>query len=201
MPCDRKGLVCAVTSLIAGIVLLSGMAARVFAATPGDGAEAPQDSIAPLALPTQAETMTDVEIVTDGINAFALDLYAQVGAQNGNVLVSPYSISAALAMTAAGARGETAQQMAKVLHVYFVPPAPKGEPVAKDAHAAFAQLDASLKATNDPAGCRLDVANALWGQAAEGFLQEFLDLTAKHYGAGLREVWKKVIGEWLARRS
>ena len=48
---------------------------------------------------------------------FAVDLYRQLAKENPgkNLFFSPYSMSGALAMTAEGARGETAQQMGKVL--------------------------------------------------------------------------------------
>ncbi|MFM7562861.1 MAG: serpin family protein, partial [Planctomycetota bacterium] len=49
-------------------------------------------------------------------NLLALDLRRQLGAKAGNLFFSPASISAALAMTAAGAEGETAREMFSVLH-------------------------------------------------------------------------------------
>ncbi|HNU94494.1 MAG TPA: serpin family protein, partial [Bacillota bacterium] len=56
-----------------------------------------------------------VEALVRGNNAFAFDLYSVVSYREGNLFVSPYSISSALAMTYAGARGNTAVQMADVL--------------------------------------------------------------------------------------
>src|SRR5262245_45108921 len=54
-------------------------------------------------------------VARDG-SAFAFDLYARLRtAQGGNLFCSPQSISTALAMTYAGARGETAAQMARTL--------------------------------------------------------------------------------------
>jgi len=48
---------------------------------------------------------------------FAFDLYAQLAKENDgkNMFFSPYSMSIALAMTAEGARGKTAEEMGKVL--------------------------------------------------------------------------------------
>src|SRR5208282_2452007 len=51
-----------------------------------------------------------------GNSQFAVDLYGKLRNQPGNLFFSPSSISTALAMTYAGARGETAGQMARVLH-------------------------------------------------------------------------------------
>ena len=57
----------------------------------------------------------------DGNSAFAFDLYHALRENSdGNLFYSPYSISLALAMTYAGARGETERQMADTLH-YLLP--------------------------------------------------------------------------------
>src|SRR4051812_12141416 len=60
----------------------------------------------------------DVAAVVKGNDAFAFDLYAQLARQEKgkNLFFSPYSISTALAMTYAGARGDTEKEMAKTLH-------------------------------------------------------------------------------------
>src|SRR5215467_1407701 len=50
--------------------------------------------------------------MVQGNTEFALSLYAQLGTQPGNLFFSPLSLSTALAMTYAGARGQTAAQMA-----------------------------------------------------------------------------------------
>ncbi len=57
---------------------------------------------------------TDVNTVVTGNTAFALDLYGKLRSQEGNLFLSPYSISTALAMTYGGARGETEKQMAYI---------------------------------------------------------------------------------------
>src|SRR5438045_3990371 len=54
-----------------------------------------------------------------GNTEFALDLYARLAQEKGNLFFSPYSISSALAMTYDGARGNTAAEMQKVLHFPF----------------------------------------------------------------------------------
>jgi len=116
-------------------------------------------------------------------NAFAADLYARLAAQAGNLFFSPNSIETALAMTCAGARGETAAQMAKVLHL----PA-KADAVHKDFGAFLKELNAEKGADGKPRGYQLSAANALWGQKGYAFLPEFLDLTKTCYGAGLSEL-------------
>src|SRR5262245_24735316 len=63
------------------------------------------------------EWSADMQAVADGNNRFALDLYAQLREGKGNVFFSPYSVHTALSMTATGARGNTRDQMVKVLHL------------------------------------------------------------------------------------
>src|SRR4051794_4446816 len=59
----------------------------------------------------------DRAAVVRGNNRFALELYARLRQGEGNLFLSPYSISAALAMTSAGARGRTLEQMTSTLHL------------------------------------------------------------------------------------
>ena len=63
-----------------------------------------------------ANANPDVAAAVEGDNQFAFDLYARLAQKPGNTFFSPYSISNALAMTYAGAKGQTADEMAKTLH-------------------------------------------------------------------------------------
>jgi len=107
-------------------------------------------------------------------NGFAADLYAKLREQKGNLFFSPYSISSALAMTYAGARGDTAAQMAKTLHFGLEP---------AQLHPAFGSLTKSLNAAGKLNEFELSTANALWIQKGEKLLQDFLDLSKSAYGA------------------
>ncbi len=127
-------------------------------------------------------TADEVAELVAGNTAFALDLYDALRGRDGNLFFSPYSISSALAMTYAGARGETARQMASTLHFTLA-----GDRL----HTALNALDlalvtrgADVDVEGDP--FKLHVANALWGQRGFPFLEEFLDVLAVNYGAGLR---------------
>ncbi len=141
-----------------------------------------------------------------GNSAFAFDLYQALSAEDCNLLYSPYSISLALAMTYAGARGETEQQMANTLH--FI--------LSQDRlHSSFNGLDLELAGRGEGAegtdeeGFRLNIINALWGQEDFEFLSEFLDLVAENYGAGLRlldfvdaaEDSRIVINDWVSEQT
>jgi serpin B len=126
------------------------------------------------------EMPTDVTAVVEGNNRFALDLYARLRAeQPGNLFFSPSSLSTALAMTYAGARSDTASQMAKVLH--FTQPPEK-------LHPAFGSLRMGLVEDATKRGYQLTVANRLWGQEGDHFLAGFLATTRDDYGAELAEV-------------
>ena len=123
----------------------------------------------------------NIPAVAKDDNQFAFDLYAKLRGADGNLFFSPYSISTALAMTRAGARGDTAAEMDKTLH--FTLPEDQLQP-------AFGAL---VKEVNgDPAdtkrGYQLSTANALWGQKGFGFKADFLKLVNGNYGAGLNEV-------------
>jgi len=140
----------------------------------------------------------DLAALVAGNTAFALALYEEVRSQPGNLIFSPVSISAALGMTYAGARGTTAAEMAEVLR--FDLPDDR-------LHAAFETLLGTLDGEDRP--YELAVANALWGQRGYGFLSSFLDLARRHYGAGLEEVdfagdpeaAREAINAWVAERT
>jgi serine protease inhibitor len=80
-------------------------------------AYSPPAPAAPWNWATVAPLPADLEAHAPGNNAFAFDLFAQVRGQKGNLALSPLSLATALTMTWAGARGETAEQMKKVLHL------------------------------------------------------------------------------------
>ena len=139
--------------------------------------------------------------VGDANNAFAGDLYGRLAAQGqGNLFFSPNSIETALAMTWAGARGDTAKQMAAVLHL----------PGDEDINKGFGSFITGLNGVGGkPRGYELAVANALWGQAGYHFLPDFLDVLKDDYGAGLKEVnfkeetegARKTINEWVEKKT
>jgi len=145
-------------------------------------------------------TEEDDEALVAGNTQFALDLYARLRTEDGNLFLSPYSVSTALAMTYAGARGETERQMAAVLHFTLE---------QEQLHPAFAVLESSVKTAGDGSGCTIYVANSLWGQQGYGFLAEFLALNRKHYGAAFSEVdfvrateqARQTINMWVAQQT
>ncbi len=112
-------------------------------------------------------------------NAFALEIYARLRGRKGNFALSPVSISLALGMTYAGARGETAAQMARVLHFDAV-----------DADTLHGELSSLLADWNAPdrTDYELRVANRLFGDRSTTFHDAFLAVTREQYRAPLEQL-------------
>jgi len=131
-------------------------------------------------------------------NAFAIDLYGQLRGQSGNLFYSPASISTALAMTYAGARGDTATEMAKTLH-FTLPP--------ERLHPAMGVLLGELNSTHN--GYQLRVADALWAEQDHNFLAAYLKQMEADYGSGLHRVdfrnaspaARLTINQWVAKNT
>jgi serpin B len=127
-------------------------------------------------------SQSDLTVLVEGNDIFAFNAYQTLKDDN-NLFFSPYSISLALAMTYAGARGDTEQQMADTLH-FNLP--------QERLHPTFNSLDLELSRRGqgakgkDEEGFRLNIVNAIWGQEGFTFLQDFLDILAQNYGAGIR---------------
>lgn len=136
---------------------------------------------------TPAVAPADAASLRDGNTAFAVDLYQTLRndpeAKGKNLFFSPHSISMALAMTYAGARGNTEKEMASAMH-YDLP--------QDRLHPALDALDLALESRGagekaaDGKGFRLHVTNSLWGAPQISFLSPFLDTLATSYGAGIR---------------
>lgn len=148
----------------------------------------------------------DRKALAQSNRAFAFNLYAELATQRaGNLFFSPYSISSALAMTYAGARGKTAEEMRSTLH--FTLP---DERVHAAFNASAQQLTAPVAdAAGDFVPFTLDMVNAVWAQRDKNFLQSYLDTLATNYGAGVRlldfgcdtEASRRTINEWVALQT
>ena len=137
----------------------------------------------------------DVKAVAEANNQFAFDLYARLAKDHpGNLFFSPYSISSALAMTYAGARGQTAEQMRKVLH--FDLPDDR-------LHAAFGELAGQLSKggkVGDQEFYKLMVSNSVWAQSGYDYNQLFIHLLVQRYGAEFHLAdFRATPGQALAR--
>jgi serpin B len=169
-------------------------------AAPDDGA------VAMKARDTQpAVSDDDLKAQVRGNTAFALDLAAK--APKGNLVFSPYSLSAALAMAYVGARGHTAEQMRSALH-FALPP--------EKLHPAFDRLDLALASRakakswdGKPLDAfQLHIANALWADQRLTLRPAFRDTVGANYGAGLRlldftrrDAVSATINDWVAKHT
>ncbi len=110
-------------------------------------------------------------------NAFGLDLYRKLRTTPGNLVVSPASVTTALAMAWGGAKGETAAEMKNVLHF-------DGSPA--EVTQSSGKLMAALTAPSRPIVFR--IANRLFGEKSYRFEPAFLESTRAAYGAALEPV-------------
>ncbi|MGH2500072.1 MAG: serpin family protein [Candidatus Limnocylindria bacterium] len=160
---------------------------------------------------TAAREPADAEAAqraAQALEAFAVDMYKQLADEPDNLVFSPYSITAALAMTRAGASGVTADEMDRVLYA----------DIAVDLDRGVNALDQALLAKpgklpayygDPPPDLDIGTANQLWAQQGLPFEKPFLDRLAMHYGAGMevvdyvraREEAREKINKWVAERT
>jgi serpin B len=193
---SRSLLVVVTLMVLAGCVHPSG------SRSPGLSARSDRERVAAPDVPA-----SDQATLVEGNSAFAFDLYRLLREEEeGNLFYSPYSISLALAMTYAGARGETEREMADALH-YALP--------QDRLHPAFNWLDLELGRRGEGAqgkdgeGFQLNIANTLWGQEGYAFRPEFLDALAVNYGAGMQlvdfagdpEAARLAINDWVSDQT
>jgi serpin B len=136
-----------------------------------------------------AHAAANFDLAAKATNELAVDLERQLATGNENLCVSPYSIQSALAMTFAGADGDTRTEMARVLHF---------SSDASAVAASFTSLQHSLeemsvktaelvKKSKEFGGpsepITLNIANRLFAQKNYDFRQDFLSLVKQNYGA------------------
>ena len=193
-----------------------------------DSAPMATDSPAPLSVP-EMNVPENVDVPTEqteqyvaGNVDFGLALLDRLADEspNSNRFVSPYSIGVALAMTYAGARGDTRTEMAEAMRF-----TPNGE----DLHRSVAALRADLplsdpdesnaasesgtatasEETENGAPLRLVGANALWGQAEFPFREDFAEKLNRYFDGGLGRVdfeenpdeARRAVNGWVAERT
>ncbi|MFB6085586.1 MAG: serpin family protein [Halodesulfurarchaeum sp.] len=203
---NRRRLLALSGSLLAGA--LAGCSA------PGPRGNEPTD--APRVEPDVAGDALE-QLVADA-NSFSTALYRETAAETPaeNGLVSPLSVTTALAMAYAGAREETRAQMGEALRYSL-----EDESLHRAFNALQRELNARAReldpeelpteyaADDDPIPFELTLLNAVWGQAGFPFEREYLELLRDHYGGGLRKVdyaadperARKTINDWVADRT
>jgi serpin B len=124
---------------------------------------------------TAAPSATGNADVAASQTAFAIELYRKLSESEGNLFLSPFSIASVMTMTAGGARGETAEQMAAVLHL------------PRDFAGAHEAPGRASDALNRAQGIELSTANALWLQKGLNIERGFRSIVEKNYRAGLKD--------------
>lgn len=131
---------------------------------------------------------------------FALDLFRELaGESDENLVIGPHSIWTALAMVWAGARGETASEMADVLH--FDRPQDQVTPLLN-------ALDLALASRNEQGAVDLRLANQVFAEPGLPLLEDYLATLTHDFGAPVAELAfsdpegaRRVINGWAADRT
>ncbi|MBA4387339.1 MAG: serpin family protein [Verrucomicrobia bacterium] len=122
------------------------------------------------------------ERLVDANNRFTAEIYKRVKDKEGNLFLSPYSISSALAMVYAGAQGNTAKEMADTLHFKDIP-----QPEVR-VHEYCRMLQTGLNAIQKKGDIKLAVANSLWPQKSFKMEDAFIARGKTYYGADVTPV-------------
>lgn len=119
------------------------------------------------------KTSYDSKLLNRTFTDFAVQLFKESEENGKNTLISPFSVFCALAMTANGAKGETLEQMEKVLGM-------TAEEMNRYIYSYMKNLPQEEK-------CKLSLANSIWLNDENHFAvnNDFLQTNADYYGADI----------------
>lgn len=139
-----------------------------------------------------------INAILEANKKFAFDIYHNLKVDEGNIFYSPYGLSTALAMTYAGAKGETKSQMAKVLHL---------NEKDKDLHKSFGIIQEKFNKLSSEV-IKLELANGLWADRNWKFLDSYFDLINNDYKAVARNIdmqnkvkTAEIINKWTSDKT
>ena len=144
--------------------------------------------------------LIDAKKISVQNNLFAFDLYQQIAKNNsGNLFFSPFSISTAMAMTYAGATGQTAEEMSKAMHYYSLD---------DEFHLSYSSYLKRLE-SNAKDNIQLRIANRLWAEKKYKLMPSFVEINAKAYNSPLQnmdfmhksEASRLEINDWVADKT
>ena len=116
-------------------------------------------------------TPKGIQEVVNANNQFAFDLYSELAkTEKENIFYSPYSISAALAMTYEGAKGKTAEEIKEVFHF------PETSVLRPNYAAIYNKIN------EDNKEYQLSTGNALWVQQDYLLLNDYSEAVERYYG-------------------
>lgn len=165
--------------------------------------------------PDSMPPASEVQQTSDGVGAqtelvhgqsdFALALYQELRSTPGNIVVSPYSIATALAMSFEGARGETANEMASALRI---PVSAKRHDEAMSLREQLASLGSNSKGA-DGKDFQLNIVNRLYAPQSLPLESEFISTLDRVHGtevspmdfANAPEAARKAINQWVASQT
>ena len=151
-----------------------------------------------------AENDPRISSQAGSINLFSVKMYSEllkVVKEDENLFFSPYSITAALGMTSAGANGRTDLQIRNALQVNL-----EGE----DFHAGINGLAQSLQSHSQATeSLELNIVNSIWSQKDLMLQVNFLDILSRHYDAGVNlldfarqpDSSRIIINEWVSEQT
>jgi len=149
--------------------------------------------------PTSAGIISTPDMVVEGLNEFSFDIYRQLNENSDqNEFISPLSMSAALAMTYAGAEGLTAKEMRSALHF---------RPQLHEFHVDYGLMLDSLSKSNDD--FEINIANAVWVQNKFPLLKRYIETVQIDYKSESRELdfvkkpeaSRKTINSWVEDKT
>lgn len=152
-------------------------------------------------------SLEQIQILAQDNSNFALSFYNEIRQEEGNIIFSPISLSLALSMALAGA--ETSTEQALLTALQFSLPEDEIYPAF---NALMIAIEESQEKPMEESGgdeFQLNIANSIWGQAGYDFEQEFLDILARNYGAGMYlvdymrdpENARQLINDWVEEET
>ena len=149
-------------------------------------------------------TASESRVIAEATNKFALDLHRCLANSdqfaNDNLFYSPTSLTIALAMTCYGARGNTAAEIMKVLHVDSISPTDLNESMRK-----FIDTLNAASSKNS----KLFAANRLFLQKSFEILKTYKKGTSEFFDAKLAQVdyirnaekARRQINRWVEKKT
>ena len=140
-----------------------------------------------------AQAATSFDLAAKATNELAVDLHRQLAKGDENLCISPYSIENALAMTLAGADGDTRSEMARVLHLTNDAGGPGSfaalQHSLEEMSAKTAELVKESKKYGGPSEpITLNIANRLFAQKGYPFRQAYLSLVKQNFGGAFEPI-------------
>jgi|SRR6185312_4012176 len=142
----------------------------------------------------------NVQTIADSNNLFALNLYSQLCKEKqGNLFLSPFSISTALAMTYAGARNETEKQMRDVLHFNLV----------QDSFHTQYKSYLDKIASDTGKNVTIEIANSIWIANGCKIYKHFSEVVRNDYNSESKNVYfaqhteevRQEINSWVEHKT